>query len=151
MATPVTDRAVLDTNILLAATDESREDHEDAIAAINAWPASGVELYTSGPILRAYLAVATRPVDHNGLGRTQPAAIANVRALRARLKLLGEDVTVNERLLALLDTIECTGEQVHDANVVATMFVHGIDTVVTLNLDDFARFSHQVRVVGLRA
>lgn len=76
MATSVADRAVLDTNILLAATDESREDHEDAIAAINVWPASGV--------------------------------------------------------------------------VLPTMLVHGIDTVVTLNVDDFARFGHQVRVVGLR-
>ncbi|PZS03333.1 MAG: hypothetical protein DLM56_09570 [Pseudonocardiales bacterium] len=150
MATPVADRAVLDTNILLGATDESREDHEDAIAAINVWPASGVVLYTSGQILREYLAVATRPVDHNGLGMTQPDAVANVRALRARLNLLSEDVKVSERLLELLDTIECRGKQVHDANVVATMLVHGIDTVVTLNVDDFARFGHQVRVVGLR-
>jgi predicted nucleic acid-binding protein len=150
MATSVADRAVLDTNILLAATDESREDHEDAIGAINVWPASGVVLYTSGQILREYLAVATRPVDHNGLGMTQPDAIANVRALRARLNLLSEDVKVSERLLELLDTIECRGKQVHDANVVATMLVHGIDTVVTLNVDDFARFGHQVRVVGLR-
>ncbi len=150
MATSVADRAVLDTNILLAATDESREDHEDAIAAINVWPASGVVLYTSGQILREYLAVATRPVDHNGLGMTQPDAIANVRALRARLNLLSEDVKVSGRLLELLDTIECRGKQVHDANVVVTMLVHGIDTVVTLNVDDFARFGHQVRVVGLR-
>lgn len=150
MATPVADRAVLDTNILLGATDESREDHEDAIAAINVWPASGVVLYTSGQILREYLAVATRPVDHNGLGMTQPDAVANVRALRARLNLLSEDVKVSERLLELLDTIECRGKQVHDASVVATMLVHGIDTVVTLNVDDFARFGHQVRVVGLR-
>lgn len=150
MATPVADRAVLDTNILLGATDESREDHEDAIAAINVWPASGVVLYTSGQILREYLAVATRPVDHNGLGMTQPDAVANVRALRERLNLLSEDVKVSERLLELLDTIECRGKQVHDASVVATMLVHGIDTVVTLNVDDFARFGHQVRVVGLR-
>lgn len=151
MATPVADRAILDTNVLLAATDEAREDHEDAIAAINLWPASGVVLYTSGQILREYLAVATRPVDRNGLGMGQPDAVANVRALRTRLNLLAEDVKVSERLLELLETIECAGKQVHDANVVATMLVHGIDTVVTRNVDDFARFGHRVHVVGLRA
>jgi predicted nucleic acid-binding protein len=151
MATPVADRAILDTNVLLAATDEAREDHEDAIAAINLWPASGVVLYTSGQILREYLAVATRPVDRNGLGMGQPDAVANVRALRTRLNLLAEDVKVSERLLELLDTVECAGKQVHDANVVATMLVHGIDTVVTRNVDDFVRFGHQVHVVGLRA
>jgi predicted nucleic acid-binding protein len=150
MATPVADRAILDTNVLLAATDEAREDHEDAIAAINLWPASGVVLYTSGQILREYLAVATRPVDRNGLGMGQPDAVANVRALRTRLNLLAEDVKVSERLLELLETVECAGKQVHDANVVATMLVHGIDTVVTRNVDDFVRFGHQVHVVGLR-
>lgn len=149
MGTRVADRAVLDTNVLLAATDEAREKHEAAVAALNAWPASGMVLYTSGQILREYLAVATRPVDHDGLGLAQPDAVANVRALRMRLRLLTETVKVSERLLGLLDGIQCTGKQVHDANVVATMLVHGIDTIVTSNVHDFARFDDHVHVVGL--
>ena len=83
MATPVADRVVLDTNVLLAATDEARQEHEHAVSALNVWPASGMMLYTSGQILREYLVVATRPIDDNGLGMAQPHAIANVRALRA--------------------------------------------------------------------
>lgn len=151
MGTPAADRAVLDTNVLLAATDETRQEHEQAIAAINVWPASGLVLYTSGQILREYLAVATRPVGHNGLGMTRPDAIANVRALRARLNLLAEDIKVSERLLELLEAVECVGKQVHDANVVATMLVHGVDTVVTMNVDDFARFGDHVHVASLRS
>jgi len=148
MATPVADRAVLDTNVLLAATDEARQEH--AVAAINLWPASGLVLYTSGQIMRENLAVATRPVDQNGLGMARPDAVANVRALRARLNLLAEDIKVSDRLLELLETIECAGKQIHDANVVATMLVHGIDTVVTMNVDDFARFGDHVQVADLR-
>ena len=151
MATPVADRAVLDTNVLLAATDQARQEHEQAVAAINVWPASGLVLYTNGQILREYLAVATRPVDQNGLGMPRPDAVANVRALRARLNLLAEDIKVSDRLLELLETVECTGKQVHDANVVATMLVHGIDTIVTMNVDDFARFGDHVQVAGLRS
>jgi predicted nucleic acid-binding protein len=150
MATPVADRAVLDTNVLLAATDEARQEHEHAVAAINLWPASGLVLYTSGQIMREYLAVATRPVDQNGLGMARPDAVANVRALRARLNLLAEDIKVSDRLLELLETIECAGKQIHDANVVATMLVHGIDTVVTVNVNDFARFGDHVQVADLR-
>ncbi len=150
MATPVADRAVLDTNVLLAATDEARQEHEHAVAAINLWPASGLVLYTSGQIMREYLAVATRPVDQNGLGMARPDAVANVRALRARLNLLAEDIKVSDRLLEPLETIECAGKQIHDANVVATMLVHGIDTVVTMNVDDFARFGDHVQVADLR-
>lgn len=150
MATPVADRAVLDTNVLLAATDEARDQHEDALAALNIWPRSGVVLYTSGQIMREYLAVATRPVEHNGLGMEQAAAIANIRTLRTRLRLLPEDAKVHERLLTLLDTVGCTGKQVHDANVVATMLVHGIHTLVTNNVGDFARFTDHVRIIDLR-
>ncbi len=149
MATPVADRAVLDTNVLLAATDEARQEHEPAVAAINVWPAFGLVLYTSGQILREYLAVATRPAGQNGLGMARPDAVDNVLALRTRLNLLAEDVKVSDRLLELLRTVECAGKQVHDANVVATMLVHGIDTVVTINVDDFARFADHVHVVGL--
>lgn len=149
MATPVADRVVLDTNVLLAATDEERSDHQDAVTSLNEWPASGVVLYTSGQILREYLVVATRPVDHNGLGMPQAAAVANVRALRGRLRLMAEHDKVADRLADLLDAVDCTGKQVHDANVVATMLVHGVDTVITSNVEDFARFGDHVRVATL--
>lgn len=148
--TPPVERAVIDTNVLLAATDEGREDHDDAIGSLNAWPGLGLVLYTSGQILREYLAVATRPVVHNGLGMARPAAVANVRGLRTRLHLLAEDEKVADRLLELLDAVECTGKQVHDANVVATALVHGVDTIVTLNVADFARFNDHLHVVGLQ-
>jgi predicted nucleic acid-binding protein len=49
----------------------------------------------------------------------------------------------------LLADVECSGRQVHDANVVATVLVHGIGTVVTMNLEDFARFDRYVSLVGL--
>lgn len=149
MATPAADRVVLDTNVLLAASDEGRHDHEYAVASLNLWPAAGIALYTSGQILREYLAVATRPASDNGLGIPRTAAIANVRALRHRLRLLAEDGKVADRLLQVLGEVECTGKQVHDANVVATMLVHGIDTIATSNVDDFARFHNHLRVVGL--
>lgn len=149
MATPVADRAVLDTNVLLAATDEGRPEHRRAVEALNAWPSAGLVLYTTGQILREYLVVATRSENVNGLGISRPDAVANVRALRARLQLLAEDTKVADRLLGLLDEIDCTGKQVHDANVVATMLVHGVDTVVTSNVDDFSRFRDHIQVIGL--
>ncbi|MBO0746246.1 MAG: PIN domain-containing protein [Candidatus Dormibacteraeota bacterium] len=149
MTSPVADRAVLDTNVLLAATDEGRPEHAGAVAALNAWPASGMVLYTSGQILREYLAVATRPIQLAGLGLARADALTNARALRAHLTLLAEDARVSERLLQLVGEVECAGKQVHDANVVATMLVHGIESLVTMNLSDFARFEGHVRVLGL--
>jgi len=99
--------------------------------------------------LREYLAVATRPPDGNGLGLKLPDAVGNVRAIRARTTLLAGDAKVTERLLGLLADVECGGRQIHDANVIAAMLVHGVGTVVTMNLDDFARFGGYVDVVRL--
>lgn len=151
MATRVADRLLLDTNVLLAATDDGRPEHDRAISAVNEWPAAGTSLYTSGQVLREYLAVATRPATQNGLGLARRDAAANVRALRGRLRFAAEQERVHERLLDLLDGVECLGKQVHDANIVATMLVHGIDTLVTINVTDFARFTDRIRVVDLAA
>lgn len=145
------DRAMLDTNVLLTATDEGRAEHGQALEIVNDWPARGTTLYISGQIMREYLAVATRPAVRNGLGLNLADGLANVHALRRRTSLLAEDGRVADRLLALLNDVACSGKQVHDANVVATMLVHGIDTVVTINLDDFVRFGQHVNLVGLGA
>jgi predicted nucleic acid-binding protein len=138
---------LLDTNILLTATDEARPAHPRALATLNEWPAAGTALYTSGQILREYLSVATRPVVDNGLGLAQDDAVTNVRAYRGRLRLVAENEKVADRLLTLVDEIDCTGKQLHDANVVATMLAHGVDTLVTLNAADFARYEEHIAVL----
>ena len=93
-------RAMLDTNVLLAATDQARAEHDEALWVVNSWPGRGTTLYASGQILREYLAVATRPAERNGLGLNQADALANVRALRGRTTLLVEDGKVADRLPA---------------------------------------------------
>jgi predicted nucleic acid-binding protein len=145
----IPDRVMLDTNVLLAATDESRAEHRDALTVLNDWVAAHTDVCTSGQILREYLAVATRPAEQNGLGLSLPDALGNVRAIRARTTLLAEDVAVADRLLGLLADVECRGQQVHDANLVATMLVHGIGTVVTMNLADFTRFEPHISLIHL--
>lgn len=149
MATRVADRAVLDTNVLLAASDAGRAAHSQARVVLDEWPARGTTLYASGQILREYLSVAIRPVEHNGLGLAQADAVGNVRALADRMHLLAENDNVHARLLALLDEIDCGGKQVHDVNVVAVSLVHGVNALVTLNIDDFARFEHLVTLIAL--
>jgi predicted nucleic acid-binding protein len=143
------DRVMVDTNVLLAATDESRTEHHDALTILNGWPTGATTLCTSGQILREYLAVATRPADRSGLGLKLSDALGNVHAIRERTTLLAEDAKVGERLLGLLADVEAGGKQVQDANVVATMLVHGIAVIVTMNLDDFARFGQYVDLLRL--
>ncbi len=144
-------RAMLDTNVFLSATDQGRAEHRQAMLILNDWASRGTALYASGQIVREYLSVATRPADRNGLGLTQAAALANIRALRARTSLLAEDVNVADRLLNVLDEVPCSGKQVHDASVVATMLVHGVESLITLNVADFSRFEQHIMLIPLSA
>ena len=143
------DRVMLDTNVLLAATDESRSEHRAALTILNEWTTGDTTLCTSGQILREYLAVATRPAEQNGLGLEPADAVSNVRAIRERTMFLTEDAKVADRLQGLLTDVECGGKQVHDANVIATMLAHGVGTVVTMNVEDFTRFERYVSLIRL--
>ena len=68
MATTDDKVVLLDTNVLLSATDPRRPLHRAALAVLNDWPNQGFVLAVSSQILREYLVVATRPVEVNGLG-----------------------------------------------------------------------------------
>jgi predicted nucleic acid-binding protein len=142
-------RVMLDTNVLLAATDAERRGHGDAVLILNEWPVRGTSLCVSVQVLREYLAAATRPVESNGLGVPVPEALANVQSFRDRATLLPESGRVIDRLVNLLRDVACAGKQIHDANVVATMLAHNVRAVVTMNFKDFARFEPYVDLIGI--
>ncbi|MEA2691465.1 MAG: hypothetical protein QOJ16_852 [Acidobacteriota bacterium] len=144
------DRAVLvDTNVLLSATAPHRPLHRAALAVLNDWPNQGIVLATSVQILREYLAVATRPVDVNGLGLGCAEALANVAAFRGRTRLLADGEPVWDRLQALVGTHGCKGKQIHDANLVASALSSGLTRLVTANIGDFSRFAAEIEVIDL--
>ena len=133
-------RALLDTNVLLTATDESRPHHRNAGRLLGESGIRGLHLAASGQILREYLVVATRPLDANGLGLPVRDATANVSELLRCIQLYDETEEVAGRLRRLGLTYGLHGKRLHDANIVATMSTHGIRALVTQNPDDFAPF-----------
>ncbi len=142
---------LLDTNVLLSATTPARSQHEQALRALNDWPNDGIGICTSGQVLREYLVVATRGLELNGLGLSIADALANRDRLEARMRFLEETHAVAVRLRHLVQSLACTGKQIHDANVVATALAHGVERILTENVGDFAQFAHLVEIVALRA
>jgi predicted nucleic acid-binding protein len=53
---------------------------------------------------------------------------------------LDESTDVARELARLVQACSITGKRIHDANLVATMRVHGVDELVTENGDDFGVF-----------
>jgi predicted nucleic acid-binding protein len=140
---------LVDTNVLLSATAPFRPLHRAALAVLNDWPNQGTILATTGQVLREYLAVATRPVEANGLGLGVDDALSNVAAFRGRMRLLVDSEAVWDRLHALIATYGCMGKQIHDANLVATALTSGVERLVTANAGDFKRFAADIETIDL--
>jgi predicted nucleic acid-binding protein len=134
------DLLFLDTNVLLGSTDSSRPEHRACKRLFAAASPAGVHLACTGQILREYLVVATRPIENNGLGLAPADALRNVRSFRTRMHLLPETNEVAIKLGTLVAAHTLLGARIHDANLVASMTVHGIVTLVTLNARDFGIF-----------
>lgn len=139
----------LDTNVLLTATAPARRLHTQAQSVLTDWPGQGKQLFVSGQVLREYLAVATRPMQENGLGLTLAQALENVESILLRLRLLEEPGAVFSTLKSLLSEVPCTGKQIHDANIVATALAHRVPAILTQNLQHFARFSPRIELLDL--
>lgn len=142
-------RYLVDTNVLLTATQPQREHFKKAKHILDNWSAAGRQLCVSGQILREYFAVATRPMVSNGLGLEPAEAAQNVEAFCRRMVFLEEDDRVSALLRELVVALTIRGKQVHDANLVATATVHRVDLLVTANVSDFERFAGWITTLDL--
>lgn len=141
---------LLDTNILLTATDRSRQGFEEARELFTRALELGVHLCVSGQIIREYLVVATRPIEVNGLGLSPSEAVHNIHSFTRRLVFLEESELVSSELLSLIQKHELNGKRIHDTNIVALMHVEHINTIISCNPEDFSPFSH-IQVMSIRS
>jgi predicted nucleic acid-binding protein len=74
-------------------------------------------------------------------------ALANVGRLGRVFNIAEDGPEVFSELCFLLGRIPVAGKQVHDANIVATMLVHGETRLLTFNEADFRRFGSLIEVV----
>jgi predicted nucleic acid-binding protein len=140
------DSVFVDTNILLRATIAAFPDHAVVNPFLDRYIRQDVELWISGQVVREYFNQVTRP---QAFMKPMDAVQidAQYKKLRAVFRLAVETEAVVERFVTLLQLYPTGGKQVHDANVVATMLVYGIDTLLTINVADFRRFSSRIALV----
>lgn len=141
-------KAFVDTNIVLRAFHDTFAEHERIRVLFDRMLDEDYELWISRQVIREYLVQATSPKTF-----TEPLSIDTVskqlEGIRKVCRVADETGQVTEQLLDLLKTYPTRGKPVHDANIVATMLVYGIDTLVTLNLADFRRFADKIKLVSL--
>lgn len=78
--------------------------------------------------------VMTRPIARNGFGLTVSDAEREVRAFEAGMILMPDSDAVYQRWRQIIVRHGISGVQVHDARLAASMYVHGVSHILTLNV-----------------
>lgn len=131
---------LLDSNILLRISKSDDPQHPVIVQALMALVGQGVRLCYTSQTLAEFWNASTRPLDKNGFGLTVAETDRLARVIERDFELLPDSRETHERWRALLVQHNVQGVQVHDARIAASMYVHGIGQLLTINVRDFRRF-----------
>lgn len=132
---------LVDTNILLRMTRRSDPQHQIVDNALAQLAGQGTALHYTHQNIAELWNTMTRPISRNGLGLTLADAEREVRAIERGLSLLPDSEAVYLEWRRVVLQYAISGVQVHDARLAATMYVHGVIHILTLNATDFSRFA----------
>ncbi len=134
---PFITKYLLDTNILLRASDLNALQHPLARDAIYQLLIQGNQCCLTLQILVEFWVVATRPTDVNGFGWTFQRTMEQISQFLSRFIVLEENAQILENWLKLVALYEIKGKRTHDIRLIAVMQSHGITHLLTFNPRDF--------------
>jgi predicted nucleic acid-binding protein len=137
----------IDSNVLVYASRDASQFYQAATDALIRLEDENRELVVSQQVLREFLVAVTRS-QHGVPPRPRREAIAEVQRLMEIYPLLEDGSSVTDRLLMLMERIQISGKQVHDANIVATMLAHNVIRLLTFNGADFRRFEPMIEILA---
>jgi predicted nucleic acid-binding protein len=138
---------LMDTNILLRIAHREDRDCRQVNSALERLLNEDAALYYTHQNVAEFWNVWTRPAAQNGFGLTGAMADREIRKFESMMSLAADSSTGYDRWRELVLQYQASGVQVHDARLVATMLVSGIQNILTLNGADFARYGNLVTVV----
>ena len=134
-------RILVDTNIILRLAQPKHPQRHEIVNAISSLTLAKHEMCVVPQVFFEYWVVATRPVENNGLGTSVPDVQASIELLLQDLLLLTDTTDLFSNWLKLVSLYDVKGRTAHDARLVAAMKCHGIETMLTFNTSDFARYA----------
>jgi predicted nucleic acid-binding protein len=132
---------LLDTNILLRLIQPEHPMYSLAVNAIVILHQQEASLCMTPQNLIEFWAVATRPLNVNGLAMTVETASQKVARMKGFFSLRPDHPDIFPRWEQLVTQHRVIGKQAHDTRLVAAMLVHQITHLLTFNTDDFKRFT----------
>jgi predicted nucleic acid-binding protein len=132
---------LVDTNILLRVASRSGGEHPVVDRALAHLAEQGTILHYTLQNMAEFWNVMTRPKARNGFGFSLIDAEREIRAIESGMSLLPDNVAVYAQWRNIIVQYGVSGVQVHDARLAASMYVHRVTHILTLNVTDFSRFT----------
>ncbi|WP_337176865.1 PIN domain-containing protein [Paludisphaera sp.] len=136
---------LLDTNILTRLVEPGHPMHAATSGALARIASEGRRPFLVPQSLYEFWVVATRPIAVNGLGRSPARVLSDIQRFQTLFILLDDSPAIYPAWKGLVATAGIVGKKAHDARLVAAMLVHGVDRLLTYNVQDFRPFA------GIRA
>lgn len=131
---------LVDTNVIIRSLQPNSPHFETARTALKTLKAQGRDLSLASQNLVETWAVATRPIENNGLGMTIEEAASELTRLKNVFTLLTETRDLYTAWESLVIQHRVTGKQTHDARLVAAMQSYSLNSILTFNTGDFKRY-----------
>lgn len=130
---------LLDTNILLRASDRTSPRYSLAVNSVASLIAQGHECVITPQVLIEFWVVATRPIDVNGLGWSIEQTESKINQLISQFTLVEETEAIFPQWLDLVTRYQIKGKRTHDARLMAMAISNGISYILTFNPKDFTK------------
>ena len=131
---------LVDTNFLLRLAQNTSPFQQYTRNAYSSLRSQGEVLMIVPQNLVEFWAVATRPVNVNGLGLSIELASQELSQMKQLFTLQLDTPEILMIWEKLVVKYQVKGKQVHDTRLVAAMISHQITHLLTFNTDDFKRF-----------
>jgi len=131
---------LLDTNVILRIQEEQCDQYELVTRSVARLIEGGSLVCVAPQVITEFWCVATRPRDVNGLGWNVDLTEARVNDVLDRFEFLEDTAAIFPIWLDLVRNHAVNGKQVHDARLVAVMKAHGVENLLTFNIDDFKAY-----------
>jgi predicted nucleic acid-binding protein len=130
-----------DTNILVRVSQREDPSYGMIRAALSSLRTAGAVLCFTSQNLAEFWNVCTRPAPQNGYGLSIAETDRRAELIESSFTLLPDTEQVHTVWRRLVVVHSVVGVKVHDARLVAAMHVHGVAHILTLDEQDFMRYS----------
>jgi predicted nucleic acid-binding protein len=140
---------LLDTNILLRLVQKNHPVNLRTRDFLHGLSKLGEHLHIVPQNIYEFWAVSTRPVANNGLGFSVQKAKRAIKHAEDLFSFLPDSQLIFAEWLRLVSKYRVHGINSHDARIVAAMNVHGVENLLTFNVEDFRRYNQrEINVVS---